>query len=294
MEILFKNFLRFLSFLPFKIQMFLGMLLGKLFFKILGKRKKVVMWNLHKCFPNLKKNEIEIIAKRNFVRLGQALFEVCNSYFKSDEDFKKMIKNLEEFRKKISAIKGKKNLILIPHTGNIDFVIRVPTLFLKLGGMQRSADNKLWDKIMTDGRNKFIDKIFLPHEGRNLLKTLNNNGSVLYAPDQDYGFKSSKFINFFNHKALTVVFPSTLVKRTKCNVFLLTVVKEDNAYRANLEEINLNGINQEEDLIQINSAIEHFAENHISEYFWVHRRFKNRPKGEQSFYPDDALRENWL
>ena len=63
MEILFKNFLRFLSFLPFKIQMFLGMLLGKLFFKILGKRKKVVMWNLHKCFPNLKKNEIEIIAK---------------------------------------------------------------------------------------------------------------------------------------------------------------------------------------------------------------------------------------
>ena len=71
-------------------------------------------------------------------------------------------------------------------------------------------------------------------------------------------------------------------------------MKEDNAYKANLEEINLNGINQEEDLRKINSAIEHFAENYISEYFWVHRRFKNRPKGEQSFYPDDALRENWL
>ena len=122
-----------------------------------------------------------------------------------------MIIILEEFKEKISAIKGKKNLILIPHTGNIDFVIRVPTLFLNLSGMQRSADNKLWDKIMTDGRNKFIDKIFLPHQGRNLLKALNNNGSVLYAPDQDYGFKSSKFINFFNHKALTVVFPLSLI-----------------------------------------------------------------------------------
>lgn len=294
MNILFKNFLRSLSLLPFKVQMFLGMLLGKLFYRILVKRKKVVTWNLHKCFPNLKKNEIEIIAKRNFVRLGQAIFEVCNSYYKSDKDFKKMIKNLEEFRKKILAIKGKKNLILIPHTGNIDFVIRVPTLFSNISGMQRSADNKLWDKIMTEGRSKFIDKIFLPHEGRNLLRTLNNNGSVLYAPDQDYGFKSSKFIDFFNHKALTVIFPSTLVRRTKCNVFLLTVVKEDNAYRADIKEINLNGIDQEEDLRKINSAIEDFAENHLSEYFWVHRRFKNRPKGEQSFYPDDALRENWL
>ena len=97
MEILFKNFLRFLSFLPFKIQMFLGKLLGNLFFKILVKRKKVVIWNLHKCFPHLKKNEIEVIAKKNFIRLGQAIFEVCNSYYKSDVDFKKMIKNLEEF-----------------------------------------------------------------------------------------------------------------------------------------------------------------------------------------------------
>ena len=32
----------------------------------------------------------------------------------------------------------------------------------------------------------------------------------------------------------------------------------------------------------------------ISEYFWIHRRFKNRPEGERNFYPDEALRERWL
>ena len=61
------------------------------------------------------------------------------------------------------------------------------------------------------------------------LKTLNKGDSVLYLPDQDYGYKKSIFIDFFNHKALTVIFPSLLVKRTNCKVFLLTLVKEGNS-----------------------------------------------------------------
>ena len=182
----------------------------------------------------------------------------------------------------------------MPHTGNVDFVVRAPSLFLKVNGMHRSAENKLWDKIMTEGRKKFVDKIFLPNEGKKLLDTLNEGESVLYAPDQDYGFKNSIFVDFFNHKALTVVFPSILVKRTNCKVFLLTLVKEGNGYLADIEELMLEGEDPAHDLRIINSAIEKFAQNHKSEYYWIHRRFKNRPEGENNFYPDDALREYWL
>ena len=160
--------------------------------------------------------------------------------------------------------------------------------------MQRSAENKLWDKIMTDGRNKFVDQIFLPNEGKKLLDSLSNGESVLYAPDQDYGFKNSIFIDFFNHKALTVVFPSVLVKRTNCKVFLLTLVKENGAYLADIKELMLKGLDFEDDLRIINSAIENFAQTNKQEYYWIHRRFKNRPEGEDKFYPDDALREYWL
>ena len=160
--------------------------------------------------------------------------------------------------------------------------------------MQRSAENKVWDKIMTEGRKKFVNEIFLPNEGRKLLKALNKGDSVLYLPDQDYGYKKSIFLDFFNHKALTVIFPSLLVKRTNCKVFLLTLVKEGNFYLADIEELVLKGKSVEEDLKIVNSAIENFAKNHKSEYFWIHRRFKNRPEGEKSFYPDSALRKEWL
>tara|TARA_B100000073_G_C23664969_1_gene546218 strand:- start:91 stop:921 length:831 start_codon:yes stop_codon:yes gene_type:complete len=276
------------------VQMFLGMLLGKLLFRVLKKRRRVVAWNIKKCFPNLSQNEIDLISRKNFTRLGQALFEICNSYFWSDKKFIGKIKNIEEFKKKITAIKNSKNLLLVPHTGNVDFVVRAPSLFLKVNGMQRAAENKLWDKIMTEGRGKFVEKIFLPNQGKKLLDTLNDGESVLYAPDQDYGFKNSIFVDFFGHKALTVVFPSILVKRTNCKVFLLTLVKKDNYYHADLEELFLEGLNVENDLRKINFAIENFARNNMTEYYWIHRRFKNRPEKEDSFYPDDALRESWL
>ena len=179
MEILLKTFLWLLSLIPFKIQMFLGKILGKILYKLLSKRRKVVTWNIYKCFPGFNKDDITKLAKENFSRLGQGIFEICNSYFWSDKKYLKRIKNIEELKIKIEAIKNSKNLILVPHTGNIDFVVRAPSLFMKVSGMQRSAENKVWDKIMTEGRKKFINELFLPNEGRKLLKALNKGDSVL-------------------------------------------------------------------------------------------------------------------
>jgi len=294
MRIFLKTFLWLLSLIPFKVQMFFGKILGKIMYKLLIKRRNVVTWNIYKCFPDFNKDDITKLAKENFTRLGQGIFEICNSYFWSDKKYMKRLKNIEEFKKKIVAIKNSKNLLLVPHTGNIDFVVRAPSLFMQVNGMQRSAENKVWDKIMTARRKKFVNEIFLPNEGRKLLKTLNKGNSVLYLPDQDYGYKKSIFLDFFNHKALTVIFPSLLVKRTGCKVFLLTLVKEGDSYVADIEQLLLTGEKVEDDLKIINSAIENFAQNHKPEYFWIHRRFKNRPEGEKSFYPDSALRKEWL
>ena len=32
--------------------------------------------------------------------------------------------------------------------------------------MQKSAKNKLWDEVMTEGRKKFVKDLFLPNEAR--------------------------------------------------------------------------------------------------------------------------------
>ena len=94
MEILLKTFLWLLSLIPFKVQMFLGKILGKILYKLLSKRRKVVTWNIHKCFPDFNKDDITKLAKENFTRLGQGIFEICNSYFWSDKKYLKRLKNI--------------------------------------------------------------------------------------------------------------------------------------------------------------------------------------------------------
>ena len=83
-----------MSLIPFEAQMYLGMLFGKFLYKVLKKRKKVVICNIEKCFPNLKREEKDNLAKENFIRLGQAIFEICNSYHWSDKKYLKKIKDV--------------------------------------------------------------------------------------------------------------------------------------------------------------------------------------------------------
>ena len=295
-EFLLTSFFKAISLIPVKIQLILGKYIGLLLFRYVKKRKAVAIWNLTKCFPMLNKEEVNKTARENFVRLGQSFFELCNSYYRSEKSLKKLVSNLDQIENEFNKIKYEKVLLLIPHTAtSVDWVVRVPCFFMKLNGMHRPQDSSMMDKIITKGRSRFVDKIFEPNQGKLLLQTLDDGESVLYAPDQDYGYKNSIFVDFFNHKALTVVFPSVLVERTNCKAYLFTLTKNNDAtYKAGLRKLDLSGDNIEDDLSTINKSIEEFATEYKSEYFWIHRRFKNRPEGESSFYPDEALRDNWL
>ena len=49
----------------------------------------------------MNKKEVEKLARENFTRIGQAIFEICNSYYWSDKKFKKKIKSGETYQIKI-------------------------------------------------------------------------------------------------------------------------------------------------------------------------------------------------
>ena len=67
--------------------------------------------------------------------------------------------------------------------------------------------------------------------------------------------------------------------------------KKDHKYFANFKKLNVFGKNLEEDLRTINFEIEEFIRKNPDNYLWSHRRFKNRPDGEESFYPNNLLRK---
>ena len=283
--------LKILSILPQRLQYFLGRLLGIIFFMSFKKRREISRWNLKKCFPNKNETEINSILKQSFIRLGESLFEFLNAFWASDKKLQKLIVNFEDLKKTsndLSSSKGK--LLLFMHTPNLDLVVRAASLFMPVSGMARPQSNKIVDNLFKASRKKFTERIFNPKEILELLNYLKIGKACLYAPDQDYGYKNSIFVNFFGHKALTVKFPYIAKRRSNCDIYLFSLEKKGFKYVAHLDKLLLDGIDMEKDLRQINYEIEECISKNPENYLWSHRRFKNRPEGEESFYPQDLLR----
>ena len=290
-EYLIYLILKILSYLPQRLQFFLGRCLGSTFYLLFKKRREIARWNLKKCFPLKKEKEINNILKKSFFRIGESLFEFLNAFWASDKKIKKSITNFEEVKKIISKLdQSKGKLLLVMHYPNVDLVVRMSSLFMAVSGMARKQNLKIIENLLTASREKITERLFRPDEGRDFLKYVKNGKACLYAPDQDYGYKNSIFVDFFNHKALTVIFPSILVKRTDCEVYLFTVNKKGIKYKVDVIKLDLKGENVEKDLRNINFAIEENIKKNPDNYLWSHRRFKNRPKGETPFYPDSLLR----
>lgn len=292
LEYLIYLILKFLNILPQSIQYLIGKGIGKIFYKRFNERREIARWNLKKCFPEKNEKEIRVILKQSFERLGESLFEFLNAFWAPDKKLKKLIINFDEIKSIVEGFdKSKGKLLLFMHTPNLDLVVRTASLFMPVSGMARTQNNKIIDNLFKASRKKFTERIFNPSEILELLNFLKNGKACLYAPDQDYGYKSSIFVDFFGHKALTVKFPYLASKRANCDVYLFSLKKRGLQYSAALEKINLKKENVEEDLNTINSKIENYIRSNPENYLWSHRRFKNRPEGEAPFYPADLLRK---
>ena len=292
LEYLIYLILKFLNILPQSIQYLIGKGIGKIFYKRFNERREIARWNLKKCFPEKNEKEIRVILKQSFERLGESLFEFLNAFWAPDKKLKKLIINFNEIESIVEDFdKSKGKLLLFMHTPNLDLVVRTASLFMPVSGMARTQNNKIIDNLFKASRKKFTERIFNPSEILELLNFLKNGKACLYAPDQDYGYKSSIFVDFFGHKALTVKFPYLASKRANCDVYLFSLKKRGLQYSAALEKINLKKENVEEDLNTINSKIENYIRSNPENYLWSHRRFKNRPEGEAPFYPTDLLRK---
>ena len=64
-----------ISWLPYKFQLGLGRLLGRLLFKVGSKRKHIAEVNLKLSFPDMSEQKRQHILKKNFENTGIALFE---------------------------------------------------------------------------------------------------------------------------------------------------------------------------------------------------------------------------
>ena len=276
-----------ISLCPIQLQLFLGKLLG-LTLRTLGiQRKKIVEINLKLCFPNKTEEERKEMVKEVFKDMGKGLIETGIAWWRSDQFIEKLITKKSNFELLDAVNEG--CLVLLKHSTHAELDIRMTSSLIKAGGMYKNQTNKVMNYLMIKARNKYLIGTVTNHQTRRGLKFLRNGLKFMYAADQDYGTKGAEFVPFFGVQAATVTMPLDLFKKgTK--VYFFNVMRVGSGYEITLEDVG-SKTNEENFLNLMNETYEKAILKAPTQYFWMHRRFKNRPEGEEDFYPYWKKRE---
>ena len=107
-----------------------------------------------------------------------------------------------------------------------------------------------------------------------------------YLPDMDFGPKESIFVPFFGVPAATIPALSRLVRLTGARVVPVISRQVPDGYEIEVMPPweNFPGESVEADTAMMNRFIESQVLTMPEQYFWVHKRFKTRPPGQQGVY----------
>jgi len=274
----------FVSKLPISVVHKLGDILGLIFLLVNKQRKKIALINLKLCFPKLKEQEINNLLKENFKNIGKGIFEMGIAWWSSKSRLQNLISNYsnKELLEKLTHDK-QGLLVLIKHSTHLELDLRMIANICEMGGMYRPQKNLVINYFMRKSRNSYLNGVVSNSQSRKGILWIKRGLKFFYAADQDYGNKVSEYIPFFGHKAATVKLPGDLAA-SGLDIIFADVKRNKFGYAIHLHKFKQTS-SREEFLIQMNEYYEKVISETPEEYLWVHRRFKNRPDDEDSFYP---------
>lgn len=260
--------------------------IGSLFWK-LGYRKKVILKNLDIAFPKESLEWKLDIGKKSLQNIGRILTE-----FPKVPDYVKTgyIENIFQIIKGKDLLETEGGKILISaHIGNWELAgAGLAYNYDNIYDLAFRLRNKKLNDLITSIREKSgIKIIFHDQPLKNFIKALNQGKIITFLADQNALAHRGIFVDFFGLEASTVVFPAKLAIKYNKPVYFAYSYYDLKTYKIYCEiesiEFEKTG-NQEKDIKNLVQAytkkVEKVAKKHPDQYFWVHKRWKTRPKGE--------------
>lgn len=275
-----------LHWLPLPVLRGFGWLLGRALYALGRERRKVALINLRLCFPEKTEAEREALACRHFVAFSRAVLDRTLGWWASKERLERIIRitGVEH----LTDPDGRPVILLSPHFVGLDAAATRISMFIHGCSVYSSQKNPVFNKLLYDGRKRFSDTVlFSRQEGmRGIIKAMKAGHQFYYLPDMDFGPKESIFVPFFGVPAATIPGVSRLVRLTGARVVACIVRQVPDGYEVEVMPAweNFPGESPEADTAFINRFIEEQVLRMPEQYFWLHKRFKTRPPGEQRFY----------
>ena len=280
------GFIWLVSKLPLRVIRMIAAVLGIILWALASKRRSIALVNLGICFPKMSDVECRRLVFKHSIRCAQAALDLSMMWFASEKRIRRVVRMHNE--ENLYGNDGRPTLVLSAHFLGLEAIGIRGSMICPGIGMVTGLKNHVLNYMMERGRSRFTRPLLVPRQEGLLrvVKAMRRGIPFYYLPDQDISTKETIFIPFFGFPAATISSVSRLVTVTNARVITLVFKMVDDGYEAHFtkEWENFPGKSVEEDMVRINYFIESWVLDAPDQYFWMHRRFKTRPKGEPNVY----------
>lgn len=272
-----------IAWLPFRLRMAAGKVLGWATWLLAHERRYITEVNIGLCFPELGPEEQAALVRQAFCENGIGLIETATGWIRPARHFFHIgeLRGGELLQQGLD--RGKGVLLLGGHYSTLDFSANLLSLYFPFAVTYRAHRNPLFDAFMLRGRIRNCNGVFDRKDIRGAFRHLKQNQLLWYAPDQDYGADQAVYAPFFGQQAATITAGTRFATFNDSAVCLVSHRRLTNEKRYVLDIVAIPGFpsgDEETDALLVNRAIEQEIRKAPAQYLWMHKRFKTQPGGK--------------
>ncbi|HTD55559.1 MAG TPA: lysophospholipid acyltransferase family protein, partial [Silvibacterium sp.] len=280
--------------LPRSLARTIGAEVGTLAYRLLGRLREVAMTNLALAFPEKSVADHERILWRLYRNLGWLLAEFCQMPRYTPESTLSFAgyEGLDHYLAARDC--GKGVLILTGHLGAWELSSYYHSLMgYPMSMVIRRLDNSRVDALVNRIRCLHGNRVLHKDDfARGLLGAMRQGETVGILMDTNMTPPQGEFVPFFGRLACTASGMARVALKTGAVVLPGFMLWEESERKYVLhfgEPIDLVSTgNDEQDVIEntarFTAVIETWIRRYPDQWLWVHRRWKTRPKGDESVY----------
>jgi KDO2-lipid IV(A) lauroyltransferase len=277
-----------IHFLPLRIIAGIGNGLGSLLYLLAAERRRVGEINLKLCFPGMDEQARSKLLRAHFRMFTRGLIERSILWWSSAERIYSLIRveGIEHFL----AIKDQPAILLTPHFVGMDAGGQWIAQHTDTVCMYANQKSVFMTELLLKKRARFRNQyLYSRQQGlRPIIKGMRAGMPFIYPPDQDQGVKDGVFVPFFGVPAATMTSVSRIAQMTGAKVVpsITRVLPGGAGYVLTFYPAweNFPGEDPVADARRMNAFIEQRILEMPEQYFWLHKRFKNRPEGADKYY----------
>jgi KDO2-lipid IV(A) lauroyltransferase len=273
-----------------KVAFIIGRLCGLLLYFFDKRHRTVASQNILDAKVAHTFKEADQLVKKVYEHMGYTIAEIVVSFRRIYQGrLLKYVKfeGLDYLKEALSKDHGA--ILVVAHLGNWELAgVALSHLGFPLNSVARPLDNLFLEGYLQRFRSLTGQKIIIKYNAfQDMVDILKKNELLAIVADQD-ARDDGVFVDFFGILASTIKSPAILSLRYNAPIITTETYHDKERLIVNFNKpIYSNEFKNEKNRVRgltsiYTSKIEDFVRRHPEQWFWLHRRWKTRPRSKES------------